>query len=37
MIMRSSIGGWGKPKREKWNFDDSNVFENQEVVKILEY
>ena len=37
MLKRSSNSGWGKPKREKWNFDESNVFENQEVVKILEY
>ena len=36
MLKRFSNSGWGKPKREKWNFDESNVFENQEVVKILE-
>ena len=37
MLKRSSNSGWGKPKQEKWNFDESNVFENQEVVKIIEY
>ena len=33
MLKRSSNSGWGKPKREKWNFDESNVFENQEVLR----